>query len=722
MKKIYNITGFDCANCAAKVERYLAKHPKFNNCRLDFQANKLYCDYKKEELTIDELKAIIKEVETDELEITPNSAEVKKTKIFDKSFFVLLGRVLFGILVLVLGLTVFKFDMMHMHHQANFWINFGLYLVATIVLTYDIVWKVVNHIIHKENPIDEFLLITISVFGAFIIAAIDSGDFMESIMVVGLFQIGRMFEGVATNKSKEAIMAAVDLRVTTANAVYENEVRAVKPEELKIGDTVIVNAGEMIPTDGVISKGKGNVDTSSLTGEFVPVSVKAGESVFAGWTLKDGSVFVSVTKEYKDSAVSKIMELVSASGERKSKTDKFITRFARLYTPIVFAVSILFALVGGLITGEWALFVLTGLKMLVIACPCAVVISVPMAFFSAIGLASKNGIVIKGTSYFDELVMLKKLVSDKTGTMTKGSFEIAKVVTSKEVKEEELLDALYAAECLSSHPIAKAICHEKDLEEVAKAQKDFLEIAGFGVETTYAGKKIYAGNVKLMEKANVSPMTPSEVGTIIHVAKDNVYLGYVVLSDSLKDEAKTLVDYMHKEKIEVILLTGDKKENAEAISNELKIDRCYSELLPEDKTKYLEKEMSKDHEYSTAYIGDGINDAASIRMADIGIAMGAIGSDVAVENADIVIMNDDPSKVKDAYKISKIAHGTAKFNLITALTVKLSIEAVAIAFSLLNYFNVSSWSLPMWAAVLADTGLTVALVINSLFVLYRKIK
>ncbi|MCQ2799525.1 MAG: HAD-IC family P-type ATPase, partial [Bacilli bacterium] len=329
---------------------------------------------------------------------------------------------------------------------------------------------------------------------------------------------------------------------------------------------------------------------------------------------------------------------------------------------------------------------------------------------------------IKGTSYFDELVMLKKLVSDKTGTMTKGSFEIAKVVTSKEVKEEELLDALYAAECLSSHPIAKAICHEKDLEEVAKAQKDFLEIAGFGVETTYVGKKIYAGNVKLMEKANVSPMVPSEVGTIIHVAKDNVYLGYVVLSDSLKDEAKTLVDYMHKEKIEMILLTGDKKENAEAISNELKIDRCYSELLPEDKTKYLEKEMSKDHDYSTAYIGDGINDAASIRMADIGIAMGAIGSDVAVENADIVIMNDDPSKVKDAYKISKIAQGTAKFNLITALAVKLSIEAVAIAFSLLNYFNVSSWSLPMWAAVLADTGLTVALVINSLFVLYRKIK
>ncbi len=722
MKKVYNISGFECANCAAKVERHLAKHPKIANVRLDFAGNKLYMNYKGEEMTIEEILAVIAEVESDEIEITPNDTQVKKTKIFDKSFFTLLARVLVGVLVVVLNYTVFAFDCEgpHMYGEWQFWANFIAYFIAIVVLTYDILWKVIKKIIHLENPIDEYLLISISVIGAYIIAAIDSGDFMESVMVVTLFQVGRIFEGIATNKSKEAIMSAVDLRVSYANKVDGESVKRVAPEELKVGDIVVVNVGEMIPTDGVIVEGTANIDTSSLTGEFMPVEANVKSDVFAGCLVKTGMIKVEVKKEYKDSTVSKIMELVTTSGERKSKADKFITKFARLYTPIVFIVSIIFAVIGGLITNEWSLFVLTGLKMLVIACPCAVVISIPMAYFSAIGLASKNGIVIKGTTFFDELNRMKKLVSDKTGTITKGSFSITTIEMAEGVSKEELLENLYAAECLSTHPIARAVCHEVDTSKIANSLENYEEIVGQGVKTLYQGKEVVAGNSKMMKALNYEVPEVKGMGVTIYCVADSKYLGYVILSDSVKPEAVELVSALHKDKMEVVLLTGDKEENAKIISQEIGIDRYHSELLPEDKTKLLETEMSKG--YATAYIGDGINDAASIRMADIGVAMGGIGSDVAVENADVIIMNDDPYKVYDAYKIAKIAHRTAKFNLITALAIKLSIEAVAITFSLLNYFGVSGWSLPMWAAVLADTGLTVALVINSLLILYRKIR
>lgn len=713
IKRSYNITGFDCANCAAKTEAHLNKDKRIASCRIDFAGNRLHVTYKNDIMTIDELLDVISEVETDKIYITEGVSEKVKTKIVTKDMFFLLARVLYGILIIILGFTAFS-------NESYFWVNFALYLSAIIVLTYDVVYKVINHIIHLENPIDEYLLITLAVAGSFIIAAVEkeAHDFMEAVMVVALFQVGRFIEAIATNKSKEAIMSAVDLRVEYANKLSNGELIKIKPEELNIGDKVVIVPGELIPVDGKIIEGEGLIDTSSLTGEYIPVQGEKDLEVYSGCLLKSGSITVLVTKEYKDSAVSKIVELISNSGEKKSKADKFITKFARWYTPTVFILSILFAVIGGAITRKWDEYILIGLKMLVVACPCAIIISVPLAYFSSIGLASKNGIVVKGTNYLDELTKVKKIITDKTGTLTHGSFSISKIVPVNDVKLDEFKTYLYAAECLSSHPIGKAICHGENLKKLAAEIKGFKELTGFGVEAKYQGKHIFAGNLRLMKKLDIDVPHDIHEGSIIYLVCDNKYLGYVILSDTIKEDAQPMVDLLHHDHIEIILLTGDKEENAASICKELGIDRWHSELLPEQKIEYLNLELDHKGKYSVAYIGDGINDAACIRLADVGIAMGGIGSDVAVENADMVIMNDDPAKVYDSIKISKIARNTSIFNVVFALLVKISVEAAAITLGMMG----NSHGLPMWACVLADTGLTVLLVINSLLILYRKVK
>lgn len=707
IKRTYNITGFDCPNCARKVEEYLNHQKDIETARIDFATNKLHISFKNKELSIAELLKIIAEVETDEITISESSSQVKKSKILTPDLWFLLGRVIFGILVIILSFTAFK-------NEQFYWVNFSLYLVALFVVTYDIIWKVTKHIIHKENPIDEYLLITISAFGAFAIAAIntEAHEFMESVMVVVLFQIGRVIEGIATNKSKEAIMAAVDLRVETASLLVNNEIIKTKPENIKVDDTVLVVAGELIPVDGIVLKGDAQIDVSSLTGEYVPVHAYEAREVFSGTLVKSGSIYIKVTKEYKDSTLRKIADLITSSGEKKSRSDKFITKFARYYTPCVLLVAILFAVIGGAITSNWSQYGLNGLKMLVVACPCAIVISVPMAYFSALGLASKNGIVVKGTNYLEELIRMRKLICDKTGTLTHGSFSIQKVVTNN-VNERELLNYLYAGEVLSSHPIAKAICHGQNLKKLAANVKDFTEISGKGTIVSYQNKKILTGNLSHFKDQQIDVPEVVEFGTVIYCAVDGQYIGYVILSDTIKEDAQPMVNLLHSENVEMILLTGDKKENAEEICSTLGIDRYKAELLPEEKTNALVAEMSEKNKFAVGYIGDGINDAASIKRSDIGIAMGGIGSDIAVENADIVIMNDDPAKVWDALKIAKMARNTSIFNLVAALTIKISLEIV---------IAIIGDKVPMFVAVLADTGLTVLLVINSLLLLYRKVK
>ena len=716
IKKKYHISGFDCPNCAHKSETHLGKHEAVEYCHIDFSTNKMYLTFKDRELSVKEIADIIAEVESDPLDIHESSGKFEKeTKIFTKDMWILLGRIIFSIIILLINLLFLS------HVDNTGWIRFGLYTFATLVLIYDIFWRVILHVRHLKNIIDHNLLITIAVSGATALAIIylleEVGSHegvhsaMEAMMVVGLFQIGQIIEKIATNRSKAAVMNAIQLRVEYANLLKNNQIIKVDPEELNIGDNVVISAGEMIPVDGQVISGSAYVDKSSLTGEFVPVLAdQENGEVLAGCLVKSGSITIKVMKKYEDSAVSKIIDLISNSGEKKSKADEFIAKFAKWYTPIIVALAIVVLVVGGAITQQWRNWIVRGLEILVTGCPCAIVISVPLAYFAAIGLASKKGIVIKGANYLDQLNNVNKIVTDKTGTLTRGVFSIQKVVTQNGVAEDELLHSLYAAECLSTHPIAKAICHDVDVKALAARQRDYKEIAGYGVQTTYHDEIIYAGSAKYMQDLGVE-LAPEEKGTLVHCKKGNRYLGYIVLNDEIKVEAYDMIKLLHKEKMEVILLTGDKKENAEQIQAELGIDKVYSELTPEQKTDLLQKEMSSSSRAIT-YVGDGINDAPSIILSDVGIAMGAIGSDIAVENADVVIMNDNPAKVYEAVKIARIARHTAIFNIIFALFVKLVVAILVV---------IPSLNIPMMVPVIADTGLTVVLVINSLLILYRKI-
>ena len=717
VKKTYHISGFDCPNCAHKSEAHLAKQDNIEYCHIDFSTNKMYITYKSKPLSVEEIAKVIAQVESDPLDIheLDNKKNENAPKIFTKAMWFLLARVVFAILVMILNLTVF-----HQFDETG-WIRFAIYSFATVLLTYDIFFRVILHIRHLKNIIDHNLLITIAVIGATVLSILNITEgnvehgvhfAMEAMMVVGLFQVGQIVEKVATNRSKAAVMSAIQLRVEYANLVKDEQIIKVDPEELNIGDIVAIGAGEMIPVDGEVVEGEAYVDKSSLSGEFVPVLTNVNNaSVLAGCLVKSGFIKIKVSKRYEDSAVSKIIELISSSGEKKSKADEFIAKFAKWYTPAIVLLSLLVLLIGGLVTQDWRNYVVASLEILVTGCPCAIVISVPLAYFAAIGLASKNGIVIKGTNYMDEINNLNKIITDKTGTLTHGVFTIRKIVTNDGVKEEELLNALYAAECLSTHPIAKAICHEVNLKEIAAQQSEYQEVAGAGVQTLYKGQRIYAGNLNYMKSTGVNVNEAKEQGTIVYCQKDGRYLGYVVLNDEVKKEAYDMVRLLHKEKMEVILLTGDKNENALALQKELGIDRVYSELTPEQKTQILEQEMF-DNNKNVAFVGDGINDAPSIMRSDVGFAMGAIGSDIAVQNADVVIMNDNPAKVYESVKIARIARHTAIFNIVFALLVKAVVAILVI---------IPQISIPMVVPVIADTGLTVVLVLNSLLILYRKL-
>ena len=717
-KKTYHISGFDCPNCAHKSEEHLNKHDDIDNCHIDFSTNKMYITYQDRELSVEEIKAIIAEVESDPLdihEVTSKKVE-EAPKLFTKSMWFLLARVVFAVIVMVLNMTVFH------HIDETGWIRFAIYTFTTLLLVYDIFWRVLVHIRHMRNIIDHNLLISIAVIATTTLAIIyliegnvEKGvDYaMEGMMVVGLFQVGQIIERIATNRSKLAVMNAIQLRVEYANLLKDGEVRKVDPEQLEINDNVVVSAGEMIPIDGEVIDGSAYVDKSSLTGEFVPVLAdQDNKEVLAGCLVKSGSVTLRVKRKYEDSAVSKIIELISNSGEKKSKADEFIGKFAKWYTPIIVLLAVLVFAIGGAISTQWREWIIRGLEILVAGCPCAIVISVPLAYFAGIGLASKKGIVIKGTNYLDEINNINKVVTDKTGTLTHGVFTISKISSAEGISEQELLNALYAAESLSNHPIAKAICHEADVKALAAKQKEYQEIAGFGVKTTYEGQHISAGNIAFMKQAGLNIERADDNGTIIYCQKDGRYLGYVVLNDEVKKEAYQMVDLLHKEKMQVVLLTGDKEENALSLQKELNIDRVYSELTPEDKTVILEQEMMN-NKGNVAFLGDGINDAPSIMRSDVGFAMGAIGSDIAVENADVVIMNDDPAKVYDAVKIARIARRVAIFNIVFALIVKATVFVLAILGIIGDKLMIP---------IIADTGLTVVLVLNSLLILYRKIR
>ena len=585
------------------------------------------------------------------------------------------------------------------------------YLVPYLIVGYDVLLKALKGI-RKRQPFDEYLLMGVASIGAFVIATFTGEGYTEATAVMWFYQVGELFESYAVGKSRENISNLMDIRPDYANIENENgEFEKVDPDEVEIGTIIVVKPGERIPIDGVVVEGTSMLNTVALTGESLPREAKEGSEVLSGCINVNGLLRIRTTKEFDESTASKIMELVEDASSRKSRSEAFISKFARVYTPIVvyaaIALAVLPPLVRMLFMGMepmWMDWIYRALTFLVISCPCALVISVPLTFFSGIGGASRQGVLIKGSNYMEALAQVDTVVFDKTGTLTKGVFELSSIQPAN-VQPEELLHLLTHAEHFSTHPIAESIrraCkHEGDGCDV----KLIEEVSGQGIKAMVNNHEVWAGNERLMDAAGVECSQEEQIGTVVHVAVDGKYMGYVVASDIVKENSKDAISALRGNGIKnTVMLTGDKKAVAEHVANELGIDTVYSQLLPKDKVAKVEEllEAEKSTNGKLAFVGDGINDAPVLSRADVGIAMGAMGSDAAIEAADIVLMDDDPLKISLAQRIARKTLGIVRQNIVFSIGIKVMV----LILGALGYAN-------MWAAIFADVGVLILAVLNA---------
>ena len=586
----------------------------------------------------------------------------------------------------------------------NPYVKFIAFMVPYFVIGYDILKKAVLGIIHGE-VFDENFLMAVATVGAIALS-----DYKEGTAVMLFYQIGELFQSYAVGKSRRNISQLMDIRPDYANIEEDGKLKQVDPDEVAIGTIITVQPGEKVPLDGTVVEGSASLNTSALTGESLPREVKEGDDVISGCVNMSGVLRIRTTKEFGESTVSKILELVENSSMKKSRSENFITRFARYYTPAVCYGALALAIlppVINLISGNpanWSQWVIRALTTLVISCPCALVISIPLSFFGGIGGASAKGILVKGSVYLEELAHAKYVVCDKTGTLTKGVFEVTDTEPAGDFDKETLLEMAAYAESYSNHPISKSLKQAYGKEIDASKVSDIEEISGHGVTATVGGKKVAVGNRKLMKKLEISYTEPTKVGTEVHVAIDGAYAGYILISDVIKPNAKKAVADLKQAGVEhVIMLTGDAKQVADSVAQELGLDEVKSELLPADKVKEVENLLeTKDKKEILAFVGDGINDAPVLSRADLGIAMGAMGSDAAIEAADIVLMDDDPAKIATAMKISRKTIRIVHQNIVFALAVK----ALCLFFGAIGFVN-------MWWAIFADVGVMIIAVINA---------
>ena len=569
-----------------------------------------------------------------------------------------------------------------------------LFAVSYLLLGYDIILEAVKGL-KNGRFLDENFLMSIASIGAFA-----TGEYSEAAMVMLLYRIGEVLQHSAVDKSRQSITALMDIRPDYANVTKDGELVRVSPESVHIGDIITVKNGEKVPLDGIIRNGKTYMDTVALTGESVPRSVEVGSNVLSGFINSGAAVEIEVTKDYSNSTVAKILEITENARDRKSHSEQFITRFAKYYTPIVVAIAVLLAIVPPIIAGEFAKWFHRALIFLVISCPCALVISVPLGFFVGIGAASKKGILIKGSTYLESMSKLKTAVFDKTGTLTNGVFEVTKINAEN---EDLLLDVAAHTEAYSNHPAAAPILAKYGKSIDRSRISNYREIAGMGISAEIDGKQALCGNIKLMNENHIYvPDTDGISGTVVYAAYDNNYIGYIVISDAEKPDSMSAVSGLAAKGISTVMLTGDTKESAIQVSEHLGIDKTYYQLLPQDKVSRMEQIMKRTSGV-TAFVGDGINDAPVLAMSDVGIAMGGIGSDSAVEAADIVLMSDEPSKILDAVRISSKTMHIVKENIVFAISVKVLIMILgALGFA------------GMWAAIFADVGVALIAVVNSL--------
>lgn len=588
----------------------------------------------------------------------------------------------------------------------NEWINNGIFIISYIIVGFEIVKKAIRNIF-RGKVFDENFLMTVATIGAFGI-----GEYPEAVAVMLFYQVGELFQSYAVDKSRKSIASLMDIRPDFANLLQDGDIKKVDPDEVKIGDKIIVKPGEKIPLDGIILEGKTTLDTKALTGESSPREVVEGEEVLSGCINLNGVIKVEVKKEYGESTVSKILELVENASSKKSKSENFITKFAKYYTPIVVIIAVILAIVPPLILGieTFSDWIYRALSFLVVSCPCALVISIPLSFFGGIGGASKMGILVKGSNYLEALSHAEIVVFDKTGTLTKGVFEVQKI-EPVQISKEELLEVVAYAENYSNHPISESIkqVYERKIKE--NEINDYQELSGLGITAKIKGKEVLVGNEKLMNTRKIEFEKCNEIGTILYVAIENKYAGYILISDTIKEDAKTTIHELKKNNIkQTVMLTGDRKKVGENVAEKLGMDNVYTDLLPADKVEKVEELLkAKSEKGKLVFVGDGINDSPVLTLADIGIAMGGLGADSAIEAADIVIMTDEPSKLIKAIKLSKKTMRIVRENIIFAIFVKIVVLV-------LTAVGVST----MWEAVFADVGVSIIAILNALRAL-RKI-
>ncbi|NLD46875.1 MAG: cadmium-translocating P-type ATPase [Clostridiaceae bacterium] len=694
-KKVLLLMGLGCANCAAKIEKEVKSLSGVKSASVDFASHKLTIEVKNKhelETILEKASKIAKQIESgisvieEEKQHEHKEVEgVSKIKIIQLG----IGAVLFFVALL------FKLP---------FWVEFGIYFVSYILVGGEVLLKAGRNILHGQ-VFDENFLMSIATIGAFAIK-----EFPEGVAVMLFYQVGEFIQDIAVNRSRKSIAALMDIRPDFANLMVGDEVKRVSPDEVSIGDIILVKPGEKVPLDGKVVEGKSMLDTSALTGESVPREVEDGSDVLSGSINRNGLLTVEVTKEFGESTVSIILDLVQNASSKKAPTENFITKFARYYTPVVVFAAAAIAVIPPLIVpgATFSDWINRALVFLVVSCPCALVISIPLGFFGGIGGASKNGILIKGSNYLEALNDVDTVIFDKTGTLTKGVFKVTKVNDFDGVAGIDLLEYAAYAESYSNHPIAlsiiKAYSQEIDRSEIS----DYDEISGHGIKVTVKGKLVLAGNTKLMARENISFENTDEIGTVVHMAIDGIYAGYIVISDEVKDDSKNALQALKSIGVKkIVMLTGDNKVVGERIGKDLGLDEVHAELLPDQKVEMLEMlDKQKSPRGKLIFVGDGINDAPVLARADVGVAMGGIGSDAAIEAADVVLMTDEPSKLVNAIKIAKRTRNIVWQNIIFAMAIKGTVL-------LLGAGGVAT----IWEAVFADVGVTVLAVLNAMRVM-----
>ncbi|GFM14389.1 copper(I)-transporting ATPase [Bacillus sp. FW1] len=699
MKQEYVLDGLDCSNCAQKIENGVKGIKGIDGCAVNFAASTLTvsADGKEEQWVTNKIEKKVKSIDP---HVTVRQKHKKKSA--DDGYRNRMVNMLIRMAAaVILGAAAY------LVHSGT--IEFCLFLAAYLIIGGDIVIRAVKNII-RGQVFDEHFLMALATIGAFLIQ-----QYPEGVAVMLFYQIGELFQGAAVSRSRKSISALMDIRPDYANVKTKNGIEQVSPEDVQTGDIIVVNPGESIPLDGKVVQGSAMVDTSALTGESVPRKAAEGQEVMSGFINQNGVLHIEVTKGYQDSAVSKILDLVQNASSRKARTENFITKFAKYYTPAVVIIAVLLAFVPPLVVSGASLsdWVYRALIFLVISCPCALVVSIPLGFFGGIGAASKAGVLVKGSNYLEALNQVKYAVFDKTGTLTKGSFEVTEIKPSEGFTKDSLLEAAAYAELHSQHPIAESVRKAYGKMLSPDAIESYEEISGHGIFAKVNGTEILAGNKKLMEREQIEDVPDEKAGTIVHVSVGQRYVGAIIIADEVKEDAAQAVADLKSLGIkQTAMLTGDSKQTGEAVGKQLGIDEVYAELLPQDKVAQVEAlEAKLLPNEKLIFVGDGINDTPVLARADIGAAMGGLGSDAAVEAADIVLMTDQPSKIAEAIRIAKRTRRIVWQNIGFALGVKA-------IFLILGAFGIAT----MWEAVFSDVGVTLLAVANAMRVMRLKNK